>query len=121
MVCTLYALVCKTPGHYYTGTTSRPLYVRLAEHRQGVACKWTQKHGFKRVLFSCTIPLNRCREFEADAWMYLARLHGPHNVRGGEVTVVDRHTDIIPNWILPKEFGGERICDWGFLVNPPNN
>jgi len=75
---------------------------------------WTQKHGFRRLMYSCVVPVGRCHEFEADLWMNLARQYGPHNVRGGEVTIVERHTDTIPDWLLPEEFGGERIVDWGW-------
>ena len=114
MVCTLYSFRCKTPNRFYVGTTVRPLFVRLNEHRQHIGCKWTQKHGFRRLMYSCAVSVGRCHELEADLWMNLARQYGPHNVRGGEVTIVERHTDTIPDWLLPEEFGGERIVDWGW-------
>ena len=45
--------------------------------------------------------------------MYYARLYGPERVRGGDVTLVDPHTDELPDWVKPKEFGGTRIVNWG--------
>ena len=47
--------------------------------------------------------------WENAAWMYFARLYGPENVRGGDVTILGK---ITPR-LLPKEFGGERNVDWG--------
>ena len=64
----------------------------------------------RQVLYGA--PGNASR-FENDVWMYLARIHGPENVRGGDVTIVQRGTDAIPDWILPQEFGGHRIVNWG--------
>ena len=41
-------------------------------------------------------------------------VYGPTNVRGGDVTIVHRHDDEIPDWLMPEEFGGTRRVDWGF-------
>ena len=56
-------------------------------------------------------------EMENDMWMYYARhVCGPERVRGGDVTIVQRHNnDSIPTWLLPEEFGGTRRVDWGFI------
>ena len=110
---TLYAFECETPRHYYVGTTEQLLEARLEEHRQHIGCKWTQKHGFRRLIESCFVSNLLCHRSENDLWMDYARQYGPHNVRGGETTIAERHTDIIPDWLLPEEFGGERKVDWG--------
>ena len=110
---TLYVLKMKTPGKYYVGTTTRHKLTRIGEHRASMYCKWTQKHGFRRVLKAFSIPPNRQQKIEKDVWMHYARIYGPHNVRGGDVTICEKHTDIVPDYLLPTEFGGERIVDWG--------
>ncbi len=46
--------------------------------------------------------------------MHYARRFGPTHVRGGDVTIVRPRDDEIPDWLLPEEFGGTRIVDWGF-------
>ena len=45
--------------------------------------------------------------------MYYARIYGPERVRGGDVTLVDRYSDELPDWVKPQEFGGTRIVNWG--------
>jgi len=62
------------------------------------------------------VPLGKASSLENDVWMHFARRYGPENVRGGDVTIVQRDTDEIPNWLLPEEFGGDRIVDWGLQV-----
>ena len=114
---TLYAFECETPGHFYVGTTIQPLQDRLEEHRQHIGCRWTQKHGYARLLESCFVSMHHCHHRENDLWMDYARQYGPHVVRGGETVIVDRHTDTIPDWLLPTEFGGERIVEWGSPTN----
>lgn len=111
--CTLYVIQCKTPRHFYVGTTYRHKKKRFAEHFAGWGCKWTRKHGCKRVIVSFSVPLGKASRYENDVWMHYARIYGPENVRGGDVTIVDRGTDAIPDWCLPKEFGGDRLVDWG--------
>ena len=107
--CTLYVVKCKSPGRYYVGTTYRNKFTRFAEHFAGYGCKWTKRHGCDRIIKSFTVPLETASSLENDVWMYL----GPENVRGGDVTIVQRGTDSIPDWLMPKEFGGNRIVDWG--------
>ena len=41
--------------------------------------------------------------------MHYARIYGPENVRGGDVTILGP----IPGWALPQEFGGDRRVNWG--------
>ena len=110
---TLYILKMKTPKKYYVGTTTRHFLTRLGEHRNHMYCKWTRKHGLGRVVTKFSIDPKRCHAIENDVWMHLARQYGPHNVRGGDVTICEKHTDIVPDYLLPTEFGGTRIVDWG--------
>jgi predicted GIY-YIG superfamily endonuclease len=113
--CTLYVVQCVTPNTWYVGTTIRQKHKRFQEHFDGVACKWTMRHGCKRIALSFSVPLNKASEMENDMWMYYARhVCGPERVRGGDVTIVQRHNnDSIPTWLLPEEFGGTRRVDWG--------
>ena len=113
--CTLYVIKCRTPGKWYVGTTIRPVHVRIAEHRIGYACKWTRRHGFSKVYCTFEVPNHLASKYENDVWMFLARQHGPENVRGGDVTIVQRMSDAIPDYLLPMEFGGTRVCDWGIV------
>lgn len=114
--CTLYIIECKTKGRWYVGTTYRNADKRFAEHRAGHGCKWTRRHGFKRIHRKFVVPLHEASRYENDVWMMLARQHGPENVRGGDVTIVQRGTDAIPAYLLPEEFGGDRIVDWGIAA-----
>ena len=45
--------------------------------------------------------------------MHYARRFGPERVRGGDVTIVLKSGDTIPDWLLPEEFGGTRRVHWG--------
>ena len=56
---------------------------RAVEPRGTAASGWTAHHGFK---CACTRANN-------DLWMHNARLYGPENVRGGNVTVCTKDTD----------------------------
>ena len=118
--CTLYVIRCQTPNKWYVGSTYRQKHKRFDEHRAGYGSKWTARHGFKGVHRSLTIPIHKKGEYENDLWMHYARLYGPENVRGGDVTICAKGTDAIPPWLLPQEFGGERIVDWGWRTCGPN-
>ena len=48
-------------------------------------------------------------QLENEVWMHYARIYGPENVRGGDVTIMGP----IPPRLLPQEFGGDRRVDWG--------
>lgn len=117
MSCTLYVIQCETPRHWYVGTTLRnDPHVRFAEHFAGYGSKWTARHGCKRIALSFRIPIDGASRVENDVWMHYARIYGPERVRGGDVTIVQRHTDSIPDWLLPEEFGGARVVDWGLVA-----
>lgn len=112
--CTLYVVQCETPRTWYVGTTLRRKYKRFAEHFEGRGCKWTQRHGCKRVALSFPVPRGEASRLENEVWMHYARIYGPERVRGGNVTIVQRHgNDEIPAWLLPEEFGGKRVVHWG--------
>jgi len=111
--CTLYVVQCDTPRTYYVGTTYRHKMKRFKEHFEGWGCKWTERHGCRRILASWSVPYASASQLENEVWMYYARLVGPERVRGGDVTVVQPTGDSIPNWLLPQEFGGDRHVDWG--------
>ena len=107
--CTLYVIRCKTPRHFYIGTTLRRARVRYQEHKDGYGSRWTARHGYRRLDRSFTVPRSRASQIENEVWMHYARIYGPENGRGGDVTILGP----IPGWALPQEFGGDRRVDWG--------
>ena len=111
---TLYVIECESPGRYYVGTTYRSREKRFKEHFEGWGCRWTRKHGCKRIVHTETIDRSIASNLENKKWLELARQHGPENVRGGDVTYVNFkcESDTLPDWLLPIEFGGKRIVDW---------
>ena len=111
--CTLYVVQCRTPRTWYVGTTLRRKEKRFKEHFQGVACKWTTRHGCRRIALSFPCTRAEASRIENDVWMHYARIYGPERVRGGDVTICQRGNDGIPDWCLPQEFGGKRLVDWG--------
>ena len=111
--CTLYVVQCKTPNTFYVGTTYRHKKKRYDEHFAGDGCKWTARHGCRRIIASWSVDKGKASQLENEVWMYYARLYGPERVRGGDVTLVAPHTDELPDWVKPKEFGGTRIVNWG--------
>ena len=118
MSCTLYVIQCETPCHWYVGTTLRnDPHERYAEHFAGYGSKWTARHGIKRIAVSFRIPIHGASRAENDVWMHYARIYGPERVRGGDVTIVQRYgDDSIPAYLLPEEFGGTRLVDWGITA-----
>ena len=111
--CTLYVVECETPNTFYVGTTYRFKQSRYAEHFGGWGCKWTIKHGCRRIVEEWIVGRGEASQLENEKWMELARIHGPCRVRGGDVTYVHKNTDALPAWLLPQEFGGNRFVQWG--------
>ena len=107
--CYLYALACNTPNHFYIGTTVRMWGVRLDEHREGRCCKWTHKHGFRRVLWYREIDPAKQFTLEDEVTLWYMRRYGWEGVRGGNfVNAVDIDSEwFYPFW-LPIEFGGKQ-------------
>ena len=111
--CTLYVIECETPRTFYVGTTYRQKQKRFDEHFSGRGCKWTERHGCRRVVSHFEVPIEEATQLENEVWMWYARQYGPERVRGGDVTMVQRGTDALPDWVLPQEFGGTRVVQWG--------
>ena len=111
--CTLYVLECKTPKTFYVGTTYRQKKKRYREHFEGWGCKWTARHGCRRIVGSWSVDRGHASQVENEVWMHYARIYGPERVRGGDVTLVRRGTDALPGWVVPQEFGGDRVVNWG--------
>ena len=70
--CTLYVVQCNTPRTWYVGTTLRERHKRFEEHFAGVACKWTRRHGCKRIVLHFPVS---CGE--------ASRAEGPSGSVGG--------------------------------------
>ena len=107
----MYVLQLKQ-GRWYCGTTTRPPWLRLREHRAGWGCKFTKRYPMVRCTRCFPVDAGRASQLENECWMWLARQHGPEMVRGGDVTILGRD-DKIPDWCLPEEFGGTRLVHWG--------
>ena len=107
----VYVIQCKNPSKYYVGSTYRRWGARIQEHIDGYGSAWTKKYGFGRVVKRIPCALNDLDRLEKQVWCFYARyVCGPQNVRGGDCTVLQ---EPIPDYLLPIEFGGSRICDWG--------
>ena len=107
----VYVIRCKDPNKYYVGSTYRHWGVRVQEHKDGYGSRFTKKYGFGRIIKRIPCALADLGRLENQIWLYYARyVCGPKNVRGGDVTVLE---EPIPDWLLPIEFGGTRIVDWG--------
>jgi len=104
---------CDTPNTFYVGTTYRTKEKRFQEHFEGWGCRWTRKHGCKKIIFTTEVDRGEASQLENEKWMELARIYGPCRVRGGDVTYVDKNSDALPAWLLPQEFGGNRFVQWG--------
>ena len=81
--CTLYVVQCNTPRTWYVGTTLRERHKRFDEHFAGVGCKWTRRHGCKRIVLHFPVSCAEASRAENDVWMHYARIYGPERVRGG--------------------------------------
>ena len=50
----IYVVECRTPNHFYVGSTYRELYARIKEHEDDYGCLWTRRHGFRRMVLWST-------------------------------------------------------------------
>ena len=107
-MCSLYVLQLEK-GRWYVGSTIRYPGNRIREHREGCGCKFTKRFPMVRVTHCFPVDMMRASQLENETWMWLARRYGPEMVRGGDVTI----DAPIPGFLLPDEFGGERIVAWG--------
>jgi len=97
----LYVVRCKTPDHYYCGTTLREMHYRLAEHAGGYGSKFTTKHGYDGCVFSQVVVNAKSSRLEDDMTKYLMSRYGWANCRGGNF--VRSRPDMETFW-LPREF-----------------
>lgn len=58
----VYVIECQTPNHFYVGATSH-YDDRIKRHGLGRGARWTQIHGFKKVIKKMEVPT-----------MYLAKI-----------------------------------------------
>ena len=106
---TLYVLRLKD-GCWYVGTTVCTGDYRVQQHRDGYGSLWTRNHPMIRVEFMYPLAEGSVTSRQENmVWMWLARRYGPHRVRGGDVTI---NADVVPDYLLPEEFGGTRIVHW---------
>ena len=61
------------------------------------------------MALSFPVSVAEASRLENEVWMHYARIYGPENVRGGDVTILGP----IPPRLLPQEFGGDRRVEWG--------
>ena len=81
----IYVIQCKTPGHYYVGSTYRGHGFRHQEHMEG-HCVWTKRHGFHRYVAKFRVPFEEMGARENEATMLMCQMHGWPGVRGGDFT-----------------------------------
>ena len=105
---TLYVLKLRHKK-WYVGTTVCAGEYRVQQHRDGHGSVWTRRHPMIRCVYQYPVSNDQAQNEENAVWLWLARRHGAHNVRGGDVVI---GSDIVPDWCLPEEFGGTRIIDW---------
>jgi predicted GIY-YIG superfamily endonuclease len=79
--CTLYVVECVTPKTWYVGTTTRQKHKRFQEHFDGVACKWTMRHGCKRIALSFPVPMNKASEMGQYSHLVAPRRVWRHQAR----------------------------------------
>ena len=112
-----YVLKLKTPDHWYVGTTSRAWHERLAEHKQGTACRWTKMHPMERVHRVFRIPHEyNSNRMENEVTLHFMRHVAKdwRNVKGGDYTWSKPFDITKPaeNFWVPEEFGGQRRIDY---------
>ena len=110
----IYVVECETPFFWYVGSTFRELYARIDEHEAKYGCKWTQRHGFRRMAMWADVPSYACSVLEDELTEWLMHEYGVHNVRGGNY--VNCRDDCY------AERGGsvdERTLQLRFVADPP--
>ena len=94
---------------WYVGTCAN-FQDRLADHRNRRSCKWTTRYPMVHVAAKFHLPMLDCTRVENEVYMWAARRYGHENVRGGDVVCLQ---EPVPAYLLPEEFGGNRIVSWG--------
>ena len=75
----IYVVECETPFFWYVGSTFRELYARIDEHEAKYGCKWTQRHGFRRMAMWADVPSYACSVLEDELTEWLMHEYGVHN------------------------------------------
>ena len=101
----IYVIECETPFFWYVGSTFRELYSRIDEHEANYGCKWTRRHGFRRMAMWADVPRYACSVLEDELTEWLMHEYGVHNVRGGNY-VNCRADCYASNWWLPRSMRG---------------
>ena len=101
----IYVVECETPFFWYVGSTFRELYERIDEHEAKYGCKWTQRHGFRRMAMWADVPSYACSVLEDELTEWLMHEYGVHNVRGGNY-VNCRADCYASEWWLPRSMRG---------------
>ena len=96
---------CETPFFWYVGSTFRELYARIAEHEGNYGCKWTQRHGFRRMSIWADVPHYACSVLEDELTEWLIHEYGMQNVRGGNY-VNCRADCYASEWWMPRSIRG---------------
>ena len=97
----VYIIECRSPNHWYVGSTFRELYDRVAEHEHAFGSHWTRRHGFKRLAVWLDVPTEAASVVEDDVTEWLMHEYGVRNVRGGNF-VNCRSDCYADDWWLPK-------------------
>jgi predicted GIY-YIG superfamily endonuclease len=95
----VYVVRCKTPGHFYVGSTTRLPYIREMEHREGYGSHWTRKHGFDEMVFMVLVPPAACERLEDALTVWLQCRYGFRFVRGGKRTATSEKK--LRRWLHP--------------------
>ena len=101
----IYVIQCETPFFWYVGSTFRELYARIAEHEGNYGCKWTQRHGFRRMSIWADVPHYACSVLEDELTEWLIHEYGMQNVRGGNY-VNCRADCYASEWWMPRSIRG---------------
>ena len=86
-------------------STFRELYARIDEHEAKYGCKWTQRHGFRRMAMWADVPSYACSVLEDELTEWLMHEYGVHNVRGGNY-VNCRADCYASEWWMPRSIRG---------------
>ena len=81
----VYVIKCKTPAHYYVGSSFRWPGAREEEHSTG-HCVWTCRHGIDRYVKKVVVPFGDMERIENEFTMYFCARYGWEGVRGGDFT-----------------------------------
>jgi len=87
----VYVCELNAPNHFYIGSTLRLPHHREREHREGNGSRFTNKIGFKRMLFSQLVEPGTCSRLEDDLTIALMSRYGWGRCRGGNFVALHEH------------------------------